>query len=235
MSITTTRAVLFDAVGTLFHLSGRVGDIYARLASAHGLKVDAERLERAFHARMQDAGAPLDDNAYDWWRAMVTRVFEDERDNRDPWTPSQAAFDAFFDDAYAYFGSAGPWSLYPDARETLAAIASRDIALATVSNFDVRLDAVLESLGIRGYFDRVVIPAHVGHAKPHVAIFRHALEVLGVEAANAVHVGDSIIDDVDGATQAGIRAILIDRRGGSHRDKNAITIVESLNELAPIL
>jgi putative hydrolase of the HAD superfamily len=47
--------------------------------------------------------------------------------------------------------------------------------------------------------------------KPHESIFRAALELLGVGAGDAVMVGDSLEEDVEGARAIGMRAFLVDR------------------------
>ena len=52
-----------------------------------------------------------------------------------------------------------------------------------------------------------------GKVKPSPTIFLAALELLGVEAAAAVMVGDSPLDDVEGARALGMRAYLVDREG----------------------
>ena len=52
-----------------------------------------------------------------------------------------------------------------------------------------------------------------GKTKPHEAIFRRMLELLDVVAGDAVMVGDTIEDDVQGATAVGMRAVLVDREG----------------------
>ncbi|MEA2465898.1 MAG: hypothetical protein QOJ57_24, partial [Thermoleophilaceae bacterium] len=61
----------------------------------------------------------------------------------------------------------------------------------------------------------VVASAAVGADKPAPARFEAALAVAGCEASEAVHVGDSPSKDVAGAERAGIRAVLIDREGGT--------------------
>ena len=53
--------------------------------------------------------------------------------------------------------------------------------------------------------------------KPHPTIFQAALDVLGVAAADAVMVGDSLEEDVEGARALGMRGILVDRED-RHRD-----------------
>ena len=52
-----------------------------------------------------------------------------------------------------------------------------------------------------------------GKTKPHETIFRRMLELLGVEAGEAVMVGDTLEDDIEGARAVGMRAILVDREG----------------------
>ena len=73
---------------------------------------------------------------------------------------------------------------------------------------------MLARAGLDPLLDAVVTSASVGVRKPGVAIFQRALEVSGARADQAVHVGDSVEDDVAGARAAGIEAVLIRRDGG---------------------
>ena len=59
--------------------------------------------------------------------------------------------------------------------------------------------------------DGAVSSATVGAAKPSPAVFLAALELAGCQPGEAVHVGDSMANDVAGAHAAGIRAVLVDR------------------------
>ena len=52
-----------------------------------------------------------------------------------------------------------------------------------------------------------------GKTKPHASIFRAVLDLLDVEPADAVMVGDTVEDDIEGARALGMRAILVDRLG----------------------
>ena len=52
--------------------------------------------------------------------------------------------------------------------------------------------------------------------KPHPSIFEAASQLVGVEAADAVMVGDSVRHDVEGALRAGMRAVLLHRGEGPH-------------------
>ena len=69
--------------------------------------------------------------------------------------------------------------------------------------------------------DAVVISAELGVAKPDPAIFRAALDRLGARAADAMHVGDSVEDDVAGARAAGLEAVLVARNGGAGARRRA--------------
>ena len=92
----------------------------------------------------------------------------------------------------------------PGALETLASLRARGLDLAVVSNWDVGLAEHLERLGIHGLFSTVVTSAEAGAAKPDPAVFRIALERLGVDAERALHVGDED-EDSRGAAAAGMR------------------------------
>lgn len=70
--------------------------------------------------------------------------------------------------------------------------------------------AHLEAMGVRRYFDAVILSVQVGWRKPRAEIFTAALTELGVKAGGAVFVGDSYGPDYLGPARAGIRSFLID-------------------------
>jgi putative hydrolase of the HAD superfamily len=61
--------------------------------------------------------------------------------------------------------------------------------------------------------DAVLTSRVHGKTKPHETIFNRMLELLRVDAGEAVMVGDTLEDDVEGALAVGMRAILVDREG----------------------
>lgn len=97
--------------------------------------------------------------------------------------------------------------------ETLEELRRRGLRLGVISNADGRVDALLESVGLRPYFDFVLDSTVVGIEKPDPRIFRMALERMGVEPEEALYVGDIYEIDVVGARGAGMRAVLIDPLG----------------------
>jgi HAD superfamily hydrolase (TIGR01549 family) len=99
----------------------------------------------------------------------------------------------------------------PAALEVLAAL-SETKTLALISNFDHPPHAyrVLREAGFDRYFKTIVVSGEVGVKKPNPEIFRMALEATHLGPEEVLYVGDTQ-EDVDGATAAGIRPILIVR------------------------
>lgn len=87
--------------------------------------------------------------------------------------------------------------------------------LAVVSNFDYSPTArgILEREGIAELFETVVISDEVGWRKPRAVIFETALRRLGVDASEALFVGDRPEIDVVGAQGVGMAAAWINRDG----------------------
>ncbi|HEY3218300.1 MAG TPA: HAD family hydrolase [Candidatus Limnocylindria bacterium] len=126
--------------------------------------------------------------------------------------------------------------LDPDAEVVLAGLASGQ-RLALVSNGAG--DVQREKLGrtpFGRYLSPIVISMEVGFGKPDPRIFQNALEILGVDAEDAVMVGDSLARDVAGAHAAGIRAVWIDRGGaGESSDAKPDARIERLSDLPAAL
>ncbi|HKE81066.1 MAG TPA: HAD-IA family hydrolase [Solirubrobacteraceae bacterium] len=118
---------------------------------------------------------------------------------------------------------------YPEVPGVLAALRERGARLAVVSNWDVSLHDVLERTGLRPLVDAVVISAEFGAAKPDPAIFRAALERVEATASEALHVGDSLEADVEGARAAGVEAVFVARDGAVAVD--GVRVIASLDEL----
>ena len=83
----------------------------------------------------------------------------------------------------------------------------RHYRLGIVSNFYGNLARVCDDAGIRSFFSVLVDSAEVGCTKPAPRIFQHALDALGVSAAKATFVGDSLPRDMAGARDVGMRHI----------------------------
>src|SRR6476619_1521509 len=108
----------------------------------------------------------------------------------------------------------------PWAAEGLAALAALDLPIVIVSNADGTIEQLLANAHICQIgpgpgveVAGVIDSGAVGVAKPDPAIFRLALDVVGVPADRAVHIGDTYQYDVLGARAAGVHPVLMDPFG----------------------
>ena len=204
--MTPFGAVTLDAMGTLVTIEPPGPRLQRSLERRIGRVVDLARCEGAMRVEMRH------------YRAHCISA-------RD--APSLAALRldcaALLADALG-LGIAGPdllpsltdaiaFRAYPDAAPALAALAAAGLRLAVIANWDVSLREVLARFGLGEHLVAVVTAAEVGAAKPDPKPFQVALARLGVEAGDAIHVGDDPETDVTGARAAGLSAVLLDRSG----------------------
>lgn len=223
------KAVFFDAGGTLLHPFPSVGEIYKRVAGAHGCPVDAEQTEQAFRKAWlhRDGMSHLATHSSEkveraWWRGLVAEVFSEIGGFQD--------FEAFFSELYDTFARPECWKLYPGALEVLSAVKKKKKQVGIISNWDSRLLGLCEGLGIHGRVDFILASAVFGASKPSPKIFEEALRRAKVEPHEAVHIGDSFEDDVKGARGAGLDAVLIERHP-QHRKLEHVRTIHDLKEL----
>ncbi|MBE9129976.1 MULTISPECIES: HAD-IA family hydrolase [unclassified Coleofasciculus] len=209
------KVILLDAVGTLFGVRGSVGQVYSAIASKFGVRVSASRVNSAFFQAFAAADPlvfpttepeEIPECEFEWWRVIALRTFQhvgvlNQFDD----------FTEFFDQLYNHFATAEPWVVYPDVLPALEAWRRVGIQLGIVSNFDSRLYLVLRALNLEEFFISVTISTQAGVAKPNPEIFKAALEKHHCQAPNALHIGDSVAEDYQGAQAAGLKAILLKR------------------------
>ncbi len=101
--------------------------------------------------------------------------------------------------------------LFPEVIPVLEELKRRGLAVGIVSNWHRGLNHFCAQYGILEFPDVVITSTDAGCEKPHPTIFGKAATRLGVSAGKVAHVGDSPEDDVEGARNAGMQAILLDR------------------------
>jgi putative hydrolase of the HAD superfamily len=206
------RAVFFDAAGTLFDAREPVGGTYARIAREHGLNASDEAVTAGFRRAFGSApelafGLGLSPEELRrkeraWWRSVVRGSFEELDRFRD--------FEGFFDALFAYFANPAHWQVDPHAVAILTHLKERGFQLGVISNFDSRLYAILENLQLKPLFNSITISSEAGYAKPRREVFAAALAKHGLEALEAMHVGDSPHLDFDASHAVGMAAVLLD-------------------------
>ena len=192
-----TQAVFLDALGTLVELEPP----WPRLAAALGLS--SEQVRPALLKEM----AYYRDHAHEATDAVTLAELRDE---------CAALVERELGVAVSPDTLMGSirFQAYDDALPALERLRELGLRLVCVSNWDYALPMVLAEVGLAGSLDFAVTSAAFGARKPDPAIFRGALEVARCDASEALHVGDSPTEDIEGARAAGIRALLIDRDGG---------------------
>jgi putative hydrolase of the HAD superfamily len=231
------HVVFFDAAGTLFHVNGSVADLYVRYAERHGFKrTDASlsAVKTAFARAFRDAPPPVFAAVEPaeikqcerlWWFDIVHNVFYR--------VGMFERFDDFFDEVFELFARPETWRLYPETVAVLKALKDRGVELGIISNFDSRLFAVLRGLGIEEFFETVTISSLAHAAKPSRLIYKQALDKHAVDPDDALHVGDSYDEDVQGARRAGLTGVLLARDGGPAVAD--VPTISSLDALYPLL
>jgi putative hydrolase of the HAD superfamily len=199
------RAIVFDVDFTLAKPGPDLGpEGYERLGARYGLTLDPARYDDARRTALVDLKRhPELDHDEEIWIRFTQRIIEGMGGAGDTYAAA-----CEMEGAWAH---AHHFELYEDAIPTLDALRERGLKLGLLSNSARDLDDFVGHHGLS--VDAVLTSRAHGKTKPHEAIFRRMLELLDVVAGDAVMVGDTIEDDVDGATAVGMRAVLVDREG----------------------
>lgn len=208
------KLVTLDAAGTLIDHCWDPGGIAADAARSAGYFFDRDEARdayglvqsqyRAEQERLERIGERGAIRAM-WQRQMADWLSEMGGERFD----APAVLSNF--EELAFGPKSHVFRLFDDVRPALDAIKAMGIPTAVISNWDHTLFGVLESLGIDGEFEFVIASLVLGVEKPDPRIFYKACEQGCVAPENVLHVGDSIVDDLYGASRAGLHALLVDR------------------------
>lgn len=115
---------------------------------------------------------------------------------------------------------------FEGALEMLTAL-SQDYRLAALTNGNANIDRV----GLGEFFSFAISAADVGASKPAPDMFLAALERSNVGATEAVHIGDNPIDDIEGASNAGLHSIWV-----NHADSDDdVVATRTVTDLAALV
>jgi putative hydrolase of the HAD superfamily len=220
-------------MGTLVELESPVEPLRRELRERFGLEVSVDeadaalRAEIAFYRAHHDEGS--DRGRLEDLRSRAAGALRDALPGSAHALPLAALTEALL--------AALRFRPYDEVPEVLRALCERGVRLVVVSNWDVSLRDVLRETGVAPLLDGVVISAEVGSGKPSRTIFTRALKLAGVDAKQALHVGDSVAHDVAGALMAGIEPLLVVREGTTPdgRLPPGVRTIESLRPLLRIL
>lgn len=223
-------AYLLDALGTLLELEPPVEPLRGELRERFGLELTAREAGAALAAEIAYYRAHHDE-AVD--RPALARLRRGAAEAlRDGMPRGIGAEELPIEPLTEALLAALRFRPFPEVADVLRRARRRGIRLVVLSNWDVSLHDALEATGLAPLLDGALTSAEVGSAKPRTEIFERGLALAGVAAAAALHVGDSVEHDVDGARAAGVDVRLVVRDGAPRPDPaRRIATVGSLREL----
>jgi len=236
---TSARAVLFDVDFTLIHPGPMFQGVgYHAFCARHLIYVDPAAFDAAVASAASILDAP-DGSAYDAEIFVAyTRHIIEQMGGKAGGTPE--AVDACAREIYAEWAANQHFELYDDVPAVLQRLNGAGIRVGLISNSHRCLDSFQSHFELRDFIAASVSSADHGYMKPHPSIFRKVLEDLRVPPADAVMVGDSVSQDIEGALRAGMRAVLLHRsehatpRADELRQRG-VPIIRSLTELMDLV
>lgn len=217
------RAVLLDAGNTLLFADPR--RVLDTLRD-EGIHADEERFRRAeYEARLNLVRIVRDGHrgteAHIWEEYFVT-LFRGCGVPEERLDPVGARLMAIHEEDHL-------WThVEQGTGAALERVADAGYRLGVVSNADGRVEGLMEAVGLRRHFEFVLDSGEVGVEKPDPAIFRMAVDRLGVDPGECLYVGDLFPVDVVGARNAGLRALLVDPFGRMEGEVDRIASVREL-------
>ena len=216
-----TEAVVFDFIGTLTSLVN-----YSEMSHQQNLKLHGTLVKAGFNTDFKTFFESYEE-AFQKYREIRSQKLVEVRNA--VWitealtnlgysvTPEdgvvKAAVNAYFEDYLKAL------RLRPHAKSTLQSFRQK-VKLGLVSNFTHAplIYAGLRKLSINDLFQSVVVSEAIGWRKPSNRIFQKALAGLQVKAKNAIYVGDSPIEDIQGAKKAGFRTVFVQSQFNTLKD-----------------
>ncbi len=199
-------AVLFDVDFTLAKPGPDLGpEGYQLLGRRYGLELDPSKHAEARAAAIETLEKhPELEHDEEVWVLFTERII------RGMGGDSERAYECAVEMTRGW-EHAHNFELFEDTLPVLEELRRHDLKIGLVSNTGRDLDAFIRHFHLD--VDAWISSGVHGKVKPSPTIFRAALEMLDVEPEEAAMVGDSPIDDVEGARALGMQAFLVDRTG----------------------
>ncbi len=212
IDITGIKAVLFDLGGTLIeYINNPSPDVYRKFQNQltdgdpQISYPDFRMIIERYWVTMQDEfySADLNLKITDFNQTFFAQLgFSDESAKRLATPFDDLIFELELDCTIAIDG----------AIELLDFLKNNGYKIGLVSNAshsENRLRLLMRKVGIEDYFETVVISSVMGIRKPDPRIFLKALDDLGVQASEALYIGDREEYDAVGAMNAGMRFVIV--------------------------
>lgn len=227
------RAVFFDVDFTLIYPGPAFqGEGYAAFCARHGMAVDPGR----FDAAVKSASGILDAAQDAVYNPQIfvnyTAQIIEGMGGQGP------AVVACAREIYDEWAACQHFVLYDDVPDVLRELAARGLRIGLISNSHRCLESFQTHFELRGLVDVAISSLGHGFMKPHPSIFEAALKQAAVRASEALMVGDSFKQDIDGARRVGMRGVLVRRSEpalAAGEVIEGVPVIASLRELPHLL
>ena len=229
-----TRAVFFDVDFTLIYPGPTFrGEGYRAFCERYGIEVDESRFEQGVASAARFLEGP--DDAYDAevFVAYTRHIIEQMGGRGD-------RVDACAREIYDEWAACHHFELYEEVPGVLRELAASGLRIGLISNSHRCLTSFQSHFDLKGLVTAAISGPEHGFMKPNPSIFRAALRLVNVEAGEAVMVGDSVTQDVEGALRAGMRGVLLHRSDDPHPRatelvSTGVPVVRSLTRLRDLV
>lgn len=214
------QAVIFDLDGTLLN---RDASLKLFIESQYErLKPELEVIPKQ---RYVERFIELDARGMVWKDRVYQQLVEEFQLKEIAWQELLADYVSCFKDYCVPF---------PHLKIVLEELKEKSIRMGIISNGrgQFQMDAI-QALGIKQYFDVILISEWEGIKKPDSRLFEKALAAVSAEPEEALYVGDHPVNDVKGAKAAGLKAIW--KKEAQWSAAAADYIIEELNEILDIV
>jgi putative hydrolase of the HAD superfamily len=226
------KAVFFDVDFTLIYPGPTFrGEGYQQFSARHGMNVAPSRFDQA----VLDASFILDeaqDHIYDPEIFIrYTRHIIERMGGEGP------GLDACAREIYQEWAACQHFSLYEDVAPTLTVLAERGLRLGLISNTHRSLTSFQSHFELERLISAAISSSEHGYMKPHPSIFEAGLRLLDVAAGEAMMVGDSLKQDIEGARRVGMHAVLVNRSSelSARAEIDGVPVIRTLTELFKVL
>lgn len=207
------KLITFDCANTLLWTDWKPHTFAVKCAQQAGLELPEDAAElymRLFVPKLPEFWRVNQTRSFENWRLFWVRQVQDWLEVMD--MPTDNALELhLLGEKEIFEVPSSTFRRFDDVVPCLEALTKKGYRLAILSNWDHSLHRCVEAHGLTSYFDKVFASLEEGVEKPDAALFNIALNYFGVAPAEAFHVGDDVLDDLQGAQRLGIPAALIDR------------------------
>lgn len=225
------RLVTFDVTDTLLRLEDPLRQ-YHQTAEEFGVTgVDRRRLEQCFRQQFKAMSSEHPNfGRYSpgldwqrWWLQLVARTFSCVDHGLAP-----EKLEMIGQRLISVFRTSACWSHVNGAQELVQNVRNAGKCVGIISNFDSSLPQVLDAMGFAGKFDFILTSYEAGVMKPERGIFEIPLQRLQIPAEQALHIGNKLDMDYEGARNCGWSGLLVSNADNPHSFASLSSLLEAL-------